>query len=136
MVQYLHADAAPTTMSEAEEASAHACLISHGNLHGRSNVAADGDNTQVAMTGSCGRPAPKDYALLFVGVCIGLFLGQHASSTASANQMPSSGRPSVGPIASPIPPLNELIEGNDILGDVSWMLDFSIVDFPKGGTTW
>ena len=35
----------------------------------------------------------------------------------------------------PVPPLSSLVSGNEIVGDVGWMVDFSIVDFPKCGTT-
>ena len=35
-----------------------------------------------------------------------------------------------------LPPLNELIATNGtIIGDISWMLDFAIIAFPKSGTT-
>ena len=142
----------PTCEADADEASAYACLISHaGGEDGRSEsikAVADTVVTTTAptarMTSSCSRPAPKDYAFLFVGTCIGLFVGQYAfpsSSEPRADQMPSlsSGTTNSNPNANgemPMPPLSDLIDGNNIRGDVSWMLDFSIVDFPKGGTTW
>ena len=142
----------PIREADADEASAYACLISHADdEHGRSEsikAVADTVVTKTAstantMTNSCSRPAPKDYAFLFVGTCIGLFVGQYAfpSSSGRADQTPSlsSGTTNSNPKANgemPMPPLSDLIDGNNIRGDVSWMLDFSIVDFPKGGTTW
>jgi len=107
------------------------------------------------MTNPCPRPAPlpKDYAFLFVGMCIGLFLGQHVfTSTSNADQtqpvgiesdIEPSSLSSLGSNANAVgelptlhvPPLSELVDGNHIRGDVSWMLDFSIVDYPKAGTT-
>lgn len=33
------------------------------------------------------------------------------------------------------PPLDSLVQGRNITGDVSWLLDFSIVGFPKCGTS-
>ena len=143
----------PIREADADEASAYACLISHADdEHGRSEsikAVADTVVTKTAstantMTNSCSRPAPKDYAFLFVGICIGLFVGQYAfpsSSGPSANQMSSlgSGTSNSSPNTNgeaKMPPLSDLVDGNNIRGDVSWMLDFSIVDFPKGGTTW
>eukprot|EP00567_Pseudictyota_dubia_P000648 CAMPEP_0197467148 /NCGR_PEP_ID=MMETSP1175-20131217/65419_1 /TAXON_ID=1003142 /ORGANISM="Triceratium dubium, Strain CCMP147" /LENGTH=499 /DNA_ID=CAMNT_0043003211 /DNA_START=56 /DNA_END=1555 /DNA_ORIENTATION=+ len=35
----------------------------------------------------------------------------------------------------PLPPLSSLVRGGQITGDVSWLLDFAVVDFPKCGTT-
>ena len=138
----------PICEADADEASAYACLISHADgEHGRSeSIKAVADTvvtttapTASTMTNSCSHPAPKDYAFLFVGICIGLFLGQYSGP--SADQMPSlsSGTSNSSPNTNgeaPMPPLSDLIDGNNIRGDVSWMLDFSIVDFPKGGTTW
>ena len=35
-----------------------------------------------------------------------------------------------------LPPLEELIDSNgNVIGDISWMLDFAIIAFPKAGTT-
>lgn len=138
------------SICEEDEASSYACLISHGgDEHGQRSKRAIAETVTTTaptagMTNSCSRPAPKDYAFLFVGICIGLFVGQHAfpsSSGLSADQVPSlsSGTSNSSPNANgelPMPPLSDLIDGNNIRGDVSWMLDFSIVDFPKGGTTW
>lgn len=34
-----------------------------------------------------------------------------------------------------VPPLSALVKGDDVVGDVTWLLDFAIVGFPKCGTT-
>jgi len=67
----------------------------------------------------------KDLAFLAVGICIGIFFGRDYAIRDSPAP-PSSYR---------VPPLSELIEGNGIKGNVSWMLDFSVADYPKAGTT-
>jgi hypothetical protein len=33
------------------------------------------------------------------------------------------------------PPINSIIQGWNVIGDTSWMLDFAVVGFPKCGTT-
>jgi len=33
------------------------------------------------------------------------------------------------------PPLSEIVKGRDVIGNVSWLLDFAVVGFPKCGTT-
>lgn len=38
-------------------------------------------------------------------------------------------------MVSPKPPLDELVQGWNITGNVSWLMDFSIVGFPKTGTS-
>ena len=34
-----------------------------------------------------------------------------------------------------MPPLSDIVHGRDVIGNVSWLLDFAIVGFPKCGTT-
>jgi len=125
-------------MSEADEASAYACLMPNGGGSTQRSASV----VAATMTNPCSRPSlPKDYAFLFVGICIGIFLGQHvfsSTSNANADQTQTVGIDSgIEPpgFSSAVPPLSELVNGNHIRGDVSWMLNFSIVDYPKAGTT-
>jgi len=39
------------------------------------------------------------------------------------------------PEDSPLPPLSDLIDENNIIGDVQFLLDFAIIGHPKTGTT-
>ena len=39
------------------------------------------------------------------------------------------------PLLFPLPNITSLIDGNNIIGNVSSLLDFAVVDFPKCGTT-
>ena len=100
-------------MSEADEASAYACLMPKGGSTQRR-----ASSVVVAMmTNPSSRPSPKDYAFLFVGICIGVFLGQHVfSSTSNANvdQTQTVGIDSgIEPLgfSSAVPPLSELVDG-------------------------
>ena len=80
----------------------------------------------------------KDLAFLTIGICIGIFLGGKYAIGNSTTPLSDSRRPSnnLAPTARlKIPPLSDLLRGDDIRGNVSWMLDFSIADYPKAGTT-
>lgn len=87
-------------------------------------------------------PQLKDIAFLAIGICIGTFLGQYAlrSPSISPNNefLPNESSQSNNEERAStihVPPISELIDGNSITGNVSWMLDFSIADYPKAGTT-
>lgn len=75
-------------------------------------------------------------------VCICLFAGfvysrllSHVVSSASSSAQSSTG-PSINtPATFQKPPLEKYVQGWNITGDVSWLLDFSIVGFPKTGTS-
>lgn len=74
---------------------------------------------------------------LALGVLLGFVLGETALHPrgVSISQHGSGGDNAVANFEAPYPELSELVDRGDIVGDVSWILDFSIADFPKAGTT-
>ncbi|KAL3793222.1 hypothetical protein HJC23_000764 [Cyclotella cryptica] len=60
----------------------------------------------------------------------------HPSSTSTNIDSPPSQQSQQQQQQPPIPPIESLLAPNGtIIGDISWMLDFAIIAFPKSGTT-
>lgn len=96
-----------------------------------------------SRAGANRRPSSAPSALLslqFLGLCFLLFgcTRQFEPATSRAGQTvaihAADDDDNVG--VRPLPPLSELIDGDGrVIGDISWMLDFAIIGFPKAGTT-